>query len=505
MEGHLLNMQWGGHLFDNGGQYTVNRGDSLWKIAHDNNMPLSKLRELNPQVKGNMIHPGDVLRLSPEFERQIVNLREERQREEVANMDNFTAIQAAPHDSNYVVVDKPNKKLQVYDRDNNLVYESDGVSFGKSGDDYNTITYVNANGSIRNNAGNNSTPAGISVITGIGTYHGFPSFTRGRINDDGTVENIASSIHYGNTEKKNMSNGCVRANSDTLKELSKYVGEGTAVYTLPEQKGSKFSVKNNKLNYTADNPFGMSEGPQRYWDDYNVRKDKSYSPLAIVYNGDNYDDEYNANVLSYTNALSINKEALQKRFNLSSDEYNRLAELAVGIAEQESKFGTSLRYKAKQQVPDEVIALAKNFKDSDSTNMFYAAGEALSKTIKGSTTPARSRGLTQIKIGGDNKEMQGIYNELGINENTINNPYTSALATLSRLAYMYNSEVKGRNFKGAGNAEVSPYDALLYKYMGRGSELKNKTATPDKNKYISNVKKYASDFDFLEERLVEKR
>jgi hypothetical protein len=112
---------------------------------------------------------------------------------------------------------------------------------------------------------------------------------------------------------------------------------------------------------------------------------------------------------------------------LSSDEYNRLAELAVGIGEQESKYGTSKRYKAKSYMPDWVISM---FRGPNS---------------------ARSRGMTQIKVKGDNSEMRNIYSELGINPNSINRPETSAIATMARLAYMYNNEVKGRNFQGAQN------------------------------------------------------
>ena len=125
------------------------------------------------------------------------------------------------------------------------------------------------------------------------------------------------------------------------------------------------------------------------------------------------------------------------------------------------------------------------------------------RLAKGGGNPARSRGLTQIKIGGDNEEMRNIYAQLGVNDDTIDRPEVSAIATMARLAYMYNSEVKGRHFKGDKNKDVSPYDALLYKYMGRNEELKNKTATPEKNNYINNVKKYSLEFGFVEPRMVE--
>lgn len=460
--------------------HNVVAGDNLWNLAKQYNISFDDIQRYNPQIKDGVLHVGDKLRVAPQYREQVVDLRKEREREDVISYDNIAAIQNTPHNGNYVITDKKNNELYIFSKDNQLLYKTSDISTGESGNDYNTITYVDDNGNIKNKAGNNSTPAGISVITGTGSYHGFPSFTRGRINSDGTVEDIASSFHWGKTDKKKASNGCVRINGKTLEDMSKLIGAGTMVYTLPEKGGSRFTLRGGKLNFIADNPYGESTGDKRYWDDYNVRIDKSYSPLTITYNGNNTDEEYNRNVSRYINTVSSGKEALQKKFKLSSDEYNRLAELAVGIAQQESKYGTSNRYNLKQQVPDWMIDL-----------------------LKGGGNHARSRGLTQIKLNGDNKELRSIYKQLGINEHTINAPEYSALATMSRLAYMYNNEVKGRNFKGARGSNVDAYDALLYKYMGRGSELKNRTATPYSNNYINNVKRYANNFGFYERRKVE--
>lgn len=456
--------------------YKVKSGDNLWNISRQYGISLSELRNLNPQIKGDLIHPGDILRTSPQYTNQIINIRNERAKE--SSLDSLGSIMNYNHQGNYVLIDKKNNTLTVFDRNNNQLFQTKDISTGKSGNDYNTITYVDSRGVIRNNAGNNSTPAGITFITGKGQYHGFDSFTRGRMNTNGVIEDIASSLHYGNTTDKKASNGCVRINGKTLNQLSKYIDYGTPVYTLPEKEGSSFKLRNGKLNFVADNPYGITEGAHRYWDDYNVRIDRSYSPLTIFYNGTNTDNIYNGNVMSYVNSISANKQALQKRFNLSSDEYNRLAELAVGIAEQESKYGTSKRYKAKSFMPDWMISI-----------------------IRGKSS-ARSRGMSQIKIKGDNAEMQNIYRQLGITDQSINKPEISALATMARLAYMYNSEVKGRNFKGVKNSTINPYDALLYKYMGRSNELTNRTASPEINKYINNVKDYAKNFEFLEERKV---
>lgn len=48
------------------GNYTIKRGDSLWRIAHNNGMTLNELMRQNPQIKNinQVIHPGDKLNVS---------------------------------------------------------------------------------------------------------------------------------------------------------------------------------------------------------------------------------------------------------------------------------------------------------------------------------------------------------------------------------------------------------------------------------------------------------
>lgn len=48
------------------GNYTVNSGDSLWRIAHNNGISLNELMRQNPQIKNinQVIHPGDKLNVS---------------------------------------------------------------------------------------------------------------------------------------------------------------------------------------------------------------------------------------------------------------------------------------------------------------------------------------------------------------------------------------------------------------------------------------------------------
>ena len=477
-----------------GNPYTVKKGDSFWKIANRHGISMADLMQYNPQFKGNVyatIHPGDVIYTDykPKQKRYEYRDLDEIEAEEAeANKDNLSAIMAANHNGNFVVIDKKNHTMTVYDKDKNELAKTNQIITGLSGDDYNTVTYTDDGDNLQDGSGNMSTPAGITVISGGGTYHGVPSFTRARINSNGQIarvkddktDDIASSLHYGNMANlgRTGSNGCVRVDGKFLSELPNYIGVGTEVYTLPEKDGSRFEVREGKLNFFADNPYGIQEGDRRFWDDYNTTNNKSYSPLLISHKNVGEDAEYEGNIISYANAIMNGKKQLQKDFNLDSYTYDKLAQLAMGIAQQETKFNTSTRKQIKDYTPDIVLNI-----------------------IRGDTN--RSRGATQIKMSGDNKEMKSLYRKYGIDEDNIDNMDKSAIATMARLAYIYNSEVRGRHFKGADGSNISPYDALMYKWMGRNKELKNKTATPSDNIYIRNVKNYMKEFSFEVGREVE--
>ena len=490
--------------------YKVQKGDSLWQISNDNGLSLDEIIKLNP-TKKNMIHPGDILRLEPNKITKTVDIRKERIRENKLNLSNITAIKGYNHKSNYAIIDKKNGSIEVYDKNNKLLYKSNGIATGLSTNDYNTVTY-GGDSNFEDYAGNNSTPAGITVISSKGDYHGFTSFQRSRINlstgkpnkvhpwvkdangrwiEDTTKyvnDDIASAIHfYNDISKSHISNGCIRANEETIKNLSKYLDVGDNVYTLPEQKGSRFVLKNGRLNFVADNPYGTNKKGElsdkghdmEKWDDYNVSIDKSYSPLKLTWEKTG-NEEYDTNKRNFANSIVNNKREFQKKFNLTSDEYNHLAELALGIAEQESKFGTSTRYDIKENSQG-LVSFLKNIIGNNSSN---------------------SRGYTQIKYNDDikNKNLKNIYDSLRITDESLSNADNAAKATMARLAFIYNTEVKGRTFKNNNNQVIDPYDALMYKWNGKHRELTNKTATPEQNKYIKNVKKYSNNFNLYEIR-----
>lgn len=549
-----------------GQTYVVKSGDYLGKIAQQYNTTVDSLKKLNQISNTNLIYPGQILNINKGIIAKDINIRKEREREADFNKQNITAIQNYRHSDNYIIADKKNRTLTIYDKNNNPLYVTRDFATGASGDDYNTITQVDSKGDIKNKVGNNSTPAGILEISGINTYHGYPSFTRARVNKDGTRENTASSLHWGRVgSDRNVSNGCFRIGGKTLCDIEPLITIGTRMYTLPEKEGSRFTIQGGKLNFTADNPYGISletntetiedrrrqyqehypdnwkekykekfkisyeeslerakaaeykdkeaykkkygknweqqyneDYKKRFWDDYNISIDRSYSPLKIKFIKTG-NKEYDTNRQNYAQSLVNNKKRIQQKLGLTSSEYDNLAELALGIAEQESKFGTSKRYKVKQALGEAAVSIAKGAQ-SESIVMPERWGNSvpglwdLSRAYIAGNKKAQSRGFTQIKTKGDNKELRELYKELGITNVNILEADKSALATIIRLAYMYNTEVRGRKFEGKNNIEVSPQDALLYKWNAHGNRLKNKTATPEKNIYVQNVHRFAENF-----------
>lgn len=218
--------------------------------------------------------------------------------------------------------------------------------------------------------------------------------------------------------------------------------------------------------------------------------------------------EYYENRKNYANTLSKNKQQLQKALNLSSDEYNKLAILSLGIADQESKFGTGNsgdlehNYRLKQvpgltkigKAAKNVYDLMKNDVESDGI-----LSSIIDAAVKGYNKPI-SKGYSQIKLKGDNAEMQALYNKYNITENNIGQADKSAIATMLRLATIYNNEVKGRKFKDYKHKPISSYDAVLYKWNGYNNTLKKGTNKPNIRAYVNKVKRAANTFNYYEYR-----
>lgn len=509
---------------DGGEIYTVSKGDTLWGIAKRLGLSLDDIVSWNRDIPDiNKIQIGDKIKVSDpslSTEKEDHDLMDIISMEtEINKMSDEDIIKSVDHKSNYAIVDKKNKKLTVYSPSGDILYSTNNIVVGASGDDYNTYTKTK-NGKLVSRAGNMSTPAGITRVSGIGEYHDQKSFQRARFNPKTGKwdHNIASSMHHGASAGRG-SNGCIRLLGNTGNELYNFIKKGDFIYTLPEKEGSRFVVREGSLNYIADNPYGEDSGEKRLWDDYNVHINKDFRPLNIsVKNSDISPDIlpkwiYNAydskngvksnnaflgvisaidniakmdklgNIKEYSDAISYNKERIMSEFDIDSYTYDRMAMLAMGIAEQETKFGVSARYIGKQAIGDQGVDIAKRFRSLLNGNRW-------------NDRSYNSKGITQIKIEGDNDETKKIYNKFGIDKENILKPYNSGIATMLRLASIYKNEVVGRGFKDNKGNDIDKFDALLYKWMGKGRLLNNGKASPNDNDYINNVKKYIGNFDF---------
>ena len=510
---------------DGGEMYTVSKGDTLWSIAKRLGLSLDDIVSWNRDIPDiNKIQIGDKMKVSDpslSIEKEDHDLMDIISREaEINKMSDEDIIKSVDHKSNYAIVDKKNKKLTVYSPSGDILYSTNNIGVGASGDDYNTYTKTTKDKKLIAGAGNMSTPAGITRVSGIGEYHGQKSFQRARF-DPKTGKwdhDISSSMHHEASAGRG-SNGCIRLLGNTGNELYNFIKKGDFIYTLPEKEGSRFVVREGSLNYIADNPYGEDSGEKRLWDDYNVHINKDFRPLNIsVKNSDISPDIlpkwiYNAydskngvnssnaflgvisaidniakmdklgNIKEYSDAISYNRERIMSEFDIDSYTYDRMAMLAMGIAEQETKFGVSARYIGKQAIGDQGVDIAKRFRSLLNGNGW-------------NDRSYNSKGITQIKIEGDNDETKKIYNKFGIDKENILKPYNSGIATMLRLASIYKNEVVGRGFKDNKGNDIDKFDALLYKWMGKGRLLNNGKASPDDNDYINNVKKYIGNFDF---------
>ena len=168
----------------------------------------------------------------------------------------------------------------------------------------------------------------------------------------------------------------------------------------------------------------------------------------------------------------------QHHTHISSDEYNLLAQMAVGILGRESSFFESLRYRWKEEHPT-IISILKIL-----DVMLLHPNRSLTDN---------SRGPTQIKI-----IPQPIVDGYGVTPEELDVPENAAIATMGFLIEAL-TDMKRRIAKGQLKFEtpiaysVTPAnysDYLPYLYFGGGKILISGQATPSSNIYVREMKKY---------------
>lgn len=262
-----------------------------------------------------------------------------------------------------------------------------------------------------------------------------------------------------------MSTGCINGVCKDLKDLyyDKQYGNGQKLYVLADDMDNYFEVVNDKILFRSEDP-NVNRS-------VNTIKHKDIRIGIPTYYKSS--PTQSTNVRKATNALSQSKSSLIKDLKINGDVYNDLSLLSLGIMGQETDYGNSVKYWAKNDFTQDVL-----------------------KQMVGNTTH-NSKGLSQIKYDTviQNEEVKKLFNKYGITKESLKNGDKSAIASLIILATTYKYELPRYD-----DLNLDYRDKLLYLYQGRKSELDNNTATPAKSIYHNNVKKYADKFT-LEQRV----
>lgn len=173
----------------------------------------------------------------------------------------------------------------------------------------------------------------------------------------------------------------------------------------------------------------------------------------------------------FIHTLEARKGEIIRLYRIHGQEYNLLAHMAVGILGRESQFFTSRRYRLKETFPG-LVRVAKAFK----------------AYMDGSKAGLSSRGPTQIKtVPGKIAEFYGV------TPDSLYKPENAAVATVGFLVEIL-QELKRRvvvNDLEFVN-DTNYVDYLPYLYFGSHRMLIQGKATPERNIYVQDMKKYMS-------------
>lgn len=473
----------------NSKEYQIKKGDTLGAIAKKYNISVSELSTANNIANPNKIKENQkiIIPVKPSTSFSKKDLQESYKTNkpvkyddkklykglDESKIDNHQVIldyyKKNKPDSPYTVIDKKTNILYQYDEDNNLINQF-RVGLGKDQGDQYTINSKNKQ------IDRNTSSAGIYRVSEQNKNESYQHEYDNNIvlleNERGMRQ--AMSIHQlPNSSKKkrqallenndltddDFSNGCVNCTKEQFEKYNKLVTKNQPVYVLPEEDGNFFTVKDKKLAFTTNK--NKNYGQYNY-----TPKSKESIPLNVKSNSPtDYKNQF-------INALTKEKSKLQKDLNLSSDEYDELAKRAYGIFGQESSFGEgswnpSHNYKLE--------------------NLYTALFDTPEERQN------RSLGLTQIRPKHINPDFAKKY---GINSESLNYPYQSAIATMERLADSLQS-VKQSNvrdkYKNMTPENVYDYATTFY----NKPETVRAGKASGNNTYVQNVNKYAKELDSM--------
>jgi LysM repeat protein len=317
-------------------KYKVQSGDTLSRIASINKTDLNSIKRLNPTIKDiNRIFPGQEIITEKKFTSTVPKELDYRYKtpfelDKINTISNEQKINlyetTTPTSDFYVIEDKKDHVVKLMNNKGELIKQYDSVS-GRNKGDALTVTYTDKNKKIKDGAGNLMTPSGMFRITSSGEYHGVPSFTRGKVSED---YDIPSSVHRREVPKDknkcNTSNGCTGLSEQSLKDLQNYIGKNTRWYILPENENSgQFKITGTGLSF-------ISNQPDKLFSEHS----KGMRPVQII---PPEELRSNPNVTSAIQTIQSVKSKFVDKLKISSDTYDRLAVMALGIMGRESGYG----------------------------------------------------------------------------------------------------------------------------------------------------------------------
>ena len=318
-------------------KHTINSGETISKISQQYGTDTSTIKRLNPEIKDlNKIYPGQQIKVKdilPPVENPTVNFKKLSpfELDEInATLPDVEKIklneQLQPSSRYYVIEDKKNHQVDVMDYAGNVIKSYNSVT-GQNPGDALTVTYTGGGKNIISGKGNMSTPAGMFRITGSGEYHGSPSFTRGKIDDD---YDIPSSVHKRfipkDKSKCNVSNGCTGLDDASLKDIQNYIGKDSKWYILPENQDSgNFKLTGAGVSFISNDNKKLFSTHSKGSRDIDI-----IPPEHLV---------DNSSVNTAINVIKQKKPVFLDKLNMSSDTYDRLSLMALGIMGRESTYG----------------------------------------------------------------------------------------------------------------------------------------------------------------------
>ena len=432
------------NISNNKRQYIVSKGDTLTKIAHDNNTTLNDLVKINNIKDINSILIGQVINIPKRnsYRPKIRTIQEIDALENKYNEDTDENIINNWHKRNntnrhYIIDDKKNNKLGIYK--NGKLIKSYTAIHGKNREsDDMTITYTDNNGKIKNLAGNLSTPAGYYISNRTNDYHGAPAYMRQTqdMRNKNLSAGIPASIHARTITENANTNGCTGVSCNDLKDMANILGDAKDIetYILPADSRNRFKIRNNAIQFKSHD---ISKTPAYSTIEYNPIHNIKWSTKDL-------DDHQKQVVNKFATSLKNNKINIQKELNINDDSYNKLAQAALGILGVESTYGNTnsgignfIRASRK--------AIFKNNSSPDIYSKFHTYGI---------DDDNNSVGLTQIRYKYLSDKVKELYKKYGITkQDLVDNPDKAAIATIIKLADEYKrvgsieKAIKGYNNK----------------------------------------------------------